>query len=70
MVKKQYGALEPILLTLKIPELLCKKGVEVASKGKGVLLIKTLWINQLAYGKPVFLTHVTHRVHFTTYVWM
>jgi hypothetical protein len=28
--KKQDDALEPILLTLKIPELLCKKGVEVA----------------------------------------
>jgi hypothetical protein len=29
-VKKRDGALEPILLTLKIPELLCKRGVEVA----------------------------------------
>lgn len=33
IVKNQNGALEPILLTLKIPELLCnyvKEGVEVA----------------------------------------
>jgi hypothetical protein len=30
IVEKQDGALEPFLLTLKIPELLCKRGVEVA----------------------------------------
>jgi hypothetical protein len=39
-MKKQDGALEPILLTLKIPELLCKRGVEVALDSNRGILIK------------------------------
>ena len=39
-MKKRDGALEPILLTLKIPELLCKRGVEVALDANRGTLIK------------------------------
>jgi hypothetical protein len=40
IVEKRDGVLDPILLTLKIPELLCKRGVKVAWDTKPGTLIK------------------------------